>query len=74
VVQKLSPVVTHASKQPCKVGAEHPSLHFVEEEPSSESKVKGSAWPFPARIPGLLTPKSWCFHLPHHLLEIWPWI
>lgn len=75
VVQKLSPVVTYASKQPCKVGGtKQPPLHFVEEEPSSESKVKGTCLAISCQGPGLLTQKSWCLHLPHCLLEIWPWI
>lgn len=74
VVQKLGPVVTYASKQPCGVGAEHPSLPFVQKEPSSESKVKGTCLAISCQDPRPPDPKILVFSLAPRLLEIWPWI
>lgn len=52
VVQKLSPVVTYASKQPCKVGGTK-QLPFIlwRRSPAQNPRSKVRAWPFPARVP-----------------------
>lgn len=64
MVQKLSPVVTYASKQPCKVGgAKQSPLHFVEEEPSSECKVKGTFLAISCQGPRSPDPKILVFAL-----------
>lgn len=71
---QLGPAITCASKQPSRRGAEHPSPHFVQEEPSSESRAKGRCLAISCQEPRPPDLRILVFFLTHCLLEIWPWI